>query len=317
MKTFNLLLSLLLLVCIVPNINSQTVKNPFKKLGYDVLMATSSKGEFAEFHDQENVLEIGSILYDTKKKVIVKILDKDSTTIDISSATAAMSIDPLCERYYWISPYVYALNNPLRYVDPDGRLARDSVGNIVYNVTDRMDENNNTRVINTTDGRSISMNYQYVTIYADDGTPIEVQRVTGATYTDADGNTQNLMGNSVLQNSLGIDVMSNCHGLAFGDGQFIMGADAVNSILKGDGYQMTNDPLSADVGLVTDGNLVKVGINNDWYHSARADGIGLGTFREKDDIGKSRTGVPYHKIKNYNGKKNPSYVTTYYKQRGR
>ena len=30
-------------------------------------------------------------------------------------------IDPLCEKYYSVSPYAYCLNNPLAYVDPDGR----------------------------------------------------------------------------------------------------------------------------------------------------------------------------------------------------
>jgi len=29
--------------------------------------------------------------------------------------------DPLAEKYYWISPYAYCLNNPILYVDPDGR----------------------------------------------------------------------------------------------------------------------------------------------------------------------------------------------------
>jgi len=32
-----------------------------------------------------------------------------------------LSVDPLCEKYYWISPYVYCLNNPVRLIDPDGR----------------------------------------------------------------------------------------------------------------------------------------------------------------------------------------------------
>ncbi|MDU1891753.1 MAG: hypothetical protein E6767_13790 [Dysgonomonas sp.] len=121
MKTDKFLLLLPLLAFMTMNVNAQTVKNPFKKLGYDVLMATSSKGEFAEFHDQEDIVEIGSVLYDTKKKEIVKILPKDSTTIYISSATAATSIDPHCERYYWISPYVYTMNNPIKFIDPDGR----------------------------------------------------------------------------------------------------------------------------------------------------------------------------------------------------
>jgi RHS repeat-associated protein len=30
-------------------------------------------------------------------------------------------IDPLCEKYYNVSPYVYCMNNPVKYIDPDGR----------------------------------------------------------------------------------------------------------------------------------------------------------------------------------------------------
>ena len=30
------------------------------------------------------------------------------------------SMDPLCEKYYNISPYSYCAGNPIRYVDPDG-----------------------------------------------------------------------------------------------------------------------------------------------------------------------------------------------------
>lgn len=96
-------------------------ENPFAKYGYNVLTATSSKGEFTEFHDQTDIVEIGSVLFNRHTNKIVKVLDKDETTIDISSATAAMSIDPDCERYYWISPYAYCANNPIKFIDPDGR----------------------------------------------------------------------------------------------------------------------------------------------------------------------------------------------------
>ncbi len=34
--------------------------------------------------------------------------------------------DPLCEKYYNTSPYVFCLNNPLRYEDPDGKVVKPS-----------------------------------------------------------------------------------------------------------------------------------------------------------------------------------------------
>lgn len=34
---------------------------------------------------------------------------------------AFTSVDPLCEKYYWLSPYLYCANNPVNAIDPDGR----------------------------------------------------------------------------------------------------------------------------------------------------------------------------------------------------
>ncbi|MDR0810826.1 MAG: hypothetical protein LBN23_00910, partial [Paludibacter sp.] len=49
------------------------------------------------------------------------------------------SIDPLAEKYYSVSPYAYCLNNPVKYVDPDGRdvWEIDGNGNIVQHITDK------------------------------------------------------------------------------------------------------------------------------------------------------------------------------------
>lgn len=126
---------LLLVLLVTPAtlfINAQTTENPFIKRGYDVLVATSSKGEYAEFHDQADIVEIGSVLFNTRTNEVVALLSEGETTIDISSATTAMTIDPFCEKYYWISPYAYVANNPLKYIDPDGRKIVVVVGGKEY-----------------------------------------------------------------------------------------------------------------------------------------------------------------------------------------
>lgn len=33
-------------------------------------------------------------------------------------------MDPLCENYYSVSPYVYCMNNPVKFVDPNGKFAQ-------------------------------------------------------------------------------------------------------------------------------------------------------------------------------------------------
>lgn len=55
------------------------------------------------------------------------------------------SVDPLAEKYYSWSPYVYCYNNPLKYIDPSGMIVEDS-DSIFYNQKQSL--NNNLSVIN-------------------------------------------------------------------------------------------------------------------------------------------------------------------------
>ncbi len=59
------------------------------------------------------------------------------------------TMDPLCEKYYSVSPYAYCFNDPLKFIDPDGKKVliwyQDKKGNnqyFVYNGTQRGIPNN-------------------------------------------------------------------------------------------------------------------------------------------------------------------------------
>jgi hypothetical protein len=57
----------------------------------------------------------------TRTNQVAGFVDEEKEKMEVASATIAMSIDPVCEKYYWISPYAYCLNNPVRFIEPDGQ----------------------------------------------------------------------------------------------------------------------------------------------------------------------------------------------------
>lgn len=102
--------------------------NPFKKFGYKPKIATLSKGKYLEWHDLDTIVRIGSFLYHVKQKQLwayepLKPEDKGTLSPEISSRW--ISPDPLMEEFPEWSPYNFTLNNPIRFIDPDGRMAVD------------------------------------------------------------------------------------------------------------------------------------------------------------------------------------------------
>jgi hypothetical protein len=105
--------------------------NPFAKFGYKGKVATLSKGKYLEVHDLDSIVTIGSIRFHVDKKQIVGNIVIDTTDMYArpigDTPSRWLSPDPLSEEFPSWSPYTMSFNNPIRFVDPDGRAPKDII----------------------------------------------------------------------------------------------------------------------------------------------------------------------------------------------
>ena len=130
MRKISLLMGVLMIVCSQQSI----AQDIFKQHGFDKKPLTLSNGHYNEFFKNEKIVQIGTILLNTQTNKVVAFLEEDTTKViylpEFSSRW--VSPDPLGAKYPQNSPYAYCLNNPIIFIDPDGKeikyVVRDNNG---------------------------------------------------------------------------------------------------------------------------------------------------------------------------------------------
>lgn len=86
-----------------------SAQNPFEKYGYRSKIATMTDNRFCEDHDSQSIVEIGIVQFDTRTGQVTGFVEADESIVQLSPELTScfISPDPLCEKYYSISPYVF------------------------------------------------------------------------------------------------------------------------------------------------------------------------------------------------------------------
>lgn len=78
-------------------------------------------GKYDEIHIKKRYQKVGRVLIDTKTRKIAAFTHYDSLQITPEVLSRSWSIDPLASKYPQWSPYAAFADNPILFVDPDGR----------------------------------------------------------------------------------------------------------------------------------------------------------------------------------------------------
>lgn len=122
MKMRNIYLLMFFLFALTVN-----AQKPFEELGLDneVELLTLSDGRYVEHFTNDTLRQIGSVIFNTvTNKVAYFIGDDELEKMNVANrnreVSRFLSIDPFTDKNPSVSPYAFADNNPIIFIDQDG-----------------------------------------------------------------------------------------------------------------------------------------------------------------------------------------------------
>lgn len=112
-----------IIICIILSLPA-IAQNPYESIGKDVKVLTLSNGQFSEFHPNDSLRRVGSVIVNVRTKEIHQFIEQDTlyseATLDPTIISRWYSLDPLMAKFPSISPYAFAGNSPIYLKDIAG-----------------------------------------------------------------------------------------------------------------------------------------------------------------------------------------------------